>query len=114
MYNYSIQTTYLDIDDKKQDTQYRKEYLQIFDLEQFNNDSVTITTNYLFNKYKNNKQISSLIQFYRNNNMYAFSDNMAFILFFSFEKFYYFHKALQLLNENKIIDDKLIQNLQKK
>ena len=114
MYNYSIQTTYLDIDDKKQDTQYRKEYLQIFDLEQFNNDSVTITTNYLFNKYKNNKQIYSLIQFNRNNNIYALSDNIAFMLFFSFEHFYYFHKALQLLDKNKIIDDKLIQNLQKK
>ena len=46
--------------------------------------------------------------------MYAFSDNIAFMLFFSFENFYYFHKALQLLNQNKIIDDKLIQNLQKK
>ena len=114
MYNYSIKTTYLDIDDKKQDTQYRKEFLDTFNLEQFDNESITTTTDYLFNKYKNNKQISSLIQFHRNNNMYALSDNMAFMLFFSFENFYYFHKALQLLNQNKIIDDKLIQNLQKK
>ena len=114
MYNYSIPTTYLDIDDIKQDTQYRKEYLQIFNLEQFDNKSITITTDHLFNKYKNNKKISSLIQFNRNNNIYAFSDNIAFMLFFSFEHFYYFHKALQLLNQNKIIDDKLIQILQKK
>ena len=42
MYNYSIQTTYLDIDDKKQDTQYRKEYLQAFNLEQFDNISQTV------------------------------------------------------------------------
>ena len=114
MYNYSIQTSYLDIDDEKQDTQYRKEYLQTSDLEQFDNDSITTTIDYIYNKYKNNKQISSLIQFHRQNNIFGFSDSIAFMLFFSFENFYYFHKALQLLNKNKIIDDNLIQNLQKK
>ena len=30
MYNYSIKTTYLDIEDAKQDTQYRKEFLEVF------------------------------------------------------------------------------------
>ena len=34
MYNYSINLTYLDIDDDKQDTQYRKELLDVFDIKQ--------------------------------------------------------------------------------
>ena len=114
MYNYSIQTTYLDIDDEKQDTQYRKEYLQAFNLEKYDNDTINKSIDQLYEKYKNNPQIISIIQFHRKNNIYAFSDEITFMIFFAFENFYHFHKALQLLNHNKLISTKLIQNLQKK
>ena len=40
MYNYSIKTTYLDIEDDIQDTQYRKEYLSAFDLENYEEEKL--------------------------------------------------------------------------
>ena len=40
MYNYSINLTYLDIDDDKQDTQYRKELLDVFDIKQYEHEKV--------------------------------------------------------------------------
>ena len=36
MYNYSIKTTYLDLDDEKQDTQFRKELLDVFGVKGYN------------------------------------------------------------------------------
>ena len=68
--------------------------------------------NELYQKYKDNKQIINLLN-NENNNIYGFDEELTFILFFAFEKFYYFHKALCQLNNNKIIDSKIIKNLQK-
>ena len=114
MYNYSIKTTYLDIENDIQDTQYRKEYLSAFDLEYYEEKKIMNTITELYKKYKDNKQINDLLQFGKQNNIYGFNDEMTFILFFSFEKFYYFHKALCQLNNNKNIDCEIIKNLQKK
>jgi hypothetical protein len=114
MYNYSIKTTYLDIDADIQDTQYRKEYLSAFDLEKYDENKIMDTINNLYQKYKDNKQLNDLLQFGKQNNIYSFNDEMTFILFFAFEKFYYFHTALCQLNDNKNIDSKIIKNLQKK
>ena len=40
MYNYSINLTYLDIEDDKQDTQYRKELLDVFDIKQYEHETI--------------------------------------------------------------------------
>ena len=48
------------------------------------------------------------------NNIYGLNQQDSFLLFFSFDKFYYFHKALQILNKNESINEKLIKNIQKK
>tara|TARA_X000000368_G_scaffold380567_1_gene336448 strand:- start:406 stop:750 length:345 start_codon:yes stop_codon:yes gene_type:complete len=114
MYNYSIKTTYLDIQDDIQDTQYRKEYLSVFNLEKYDENKIMDTINNLYQKYKDNKQLNDLLQFGKQNNIYSFNDEMTFILFFAFEKFYYFHKALCQLNNNENIDSEIIENLQKK
>ena len=103
MYNYSIKITYLDIENEIQDTQYRKEYLSAFNLENYEEETIMDTINDLYHKYKDNKQINGLLQFGKQNNIYSFNDEMTFILFFSFEKFYYFHKALCQLNNNENI-----------
>ena len=42
MYNYSIITTYLDIRDQKQDTQYRKELLDVFNIEQYDHQTIIV------------------------------------------------------------------------
>tara|TARA_X000000368_G_scaffold346892_1_gene286343 strand:+ start:1194 stop:1538 length:345 start_codon:yes stop_codon:yes gene_type:complete len=114
MYNYSIKTTYLDIENDIQDTQYRKEYLSAFNLENYDEEIIMDTINNLYQKYKDNKQLTELLQFGKQNNIYNFNDEMTFILFFAFEKFYYFHKALCQLNNDKNIDCEIIKNLQKK
>ena len=114
MYNYSIKTTYLDIEDDIQDTQYRKEYLSAFDLENYEEEKIMKIINELYQKYKDNKQINQLLEFGKQNSIYSFNDETTFILFFAFEKFYYFHKALCQLNNNEIIDSEIIKNLQKK
>ena len=113
MYNYSIKTTYLNIDDNLQDTQYRKEYLSAFNLEEYNEKIIFETIDLLYNKFKNNKQIIELLKM-NENNIFGLSQQDTFLLFFSFEKFYYFHKALQILDKNEVINKKLIKNLQKK
>ena len=114
MYNYSIKTTYMDIEDDKQDTQYRKEYLSAFNIEQYEEKIIMEIISNLYEKYKNNEQIINLLNDEKNNNIYGFNEELSFILFFSFEKFYYFHKALRQLNSNKNIDTEIIKNLQKK
>ena len=114
MYNYSIKTTYLDIEDNLQDTQYRKEYLTAFNLENYDEKKIMDIINELYNKYKDNNQIKDLLKFGKQNNIYGFDDEMTFILFFSFENFFYFHKALSQLNNNENIDSEIIKNLQKK
>ena len=40
MYNYSINLTYLDIDDDKQDTQYRKELLDVFSIKHYEHETI--------------------------------------------------------------------------
>jgi hypothetical protein len=117
MYNYSINLTYLDIDDNNQDTQYRKEYLNAFNIKQYDETIVMKTLNELYGKYKNNDQMKDLFK-YRTNNIFSFNDEMFFTMCFAFETFYYFHKCLVDLNNNNTIDDynykKMIEILQKK
>ena len=60
MYNYSINTTYLTLDDDKQDTQYRKEYLSVFNLEKYDEDVIMNTVDTLYKTYKDNEQIKNL------------------------------------------------------
>ena len=114
MYNYSIKTTYLDIENDIQDTQYRKEYLSAFNLENYEEKKIMNIINELYQKYKDNEQINNLLEFGKQNSIYSFNDEMTFILFFAFETFYYFHKALCQLNNNENIDSEIIKNLQKK
>ena len=81
MYNYSIKTTYMDIEDDKRDTQYRKEYLSAFNIEQYEEKIVMEIISNLYKKYKNNKQIINLLN-NENNNIYGFDEELTFILFF--------------------------------
>ena len=55
MYNYSIKTTYLDLDDEKQDTQFRKELLLVFGVPEYQHKTFMTTIDSLYNKYKNKR-----------------------------------------------------------
>ena len=118
MYNYSINTTYLTLDDDKQDTQYRKEYLSVFNLEKYDEDVIMNTVDTLYKTYKDNEQIKKLFSIGKENCIYSLNDEMTFILMFSFESFHYFHKCLKELERNNVISgetfDEIIKNLQKK
>ena len=118
MYNYSINTTYLTLDEDKQDTQYRKEYLSVFNLENYDEDVIMNTVDTLYKTYKDNDQIKKMLSTGRGNCVYSLNDEMTFILMFSFELFHYFHKCLKDLERNSLISDEtfneIIKNLQKK
>ena len=118
MYNYSINTTYLTLDDDKQDTQYRKEYLSVFNLEKYDEDVIMNTVDTLYKTYKDNEQIKKLFSIGKENCIYSLNDEMTFILMFSFESFHYFHKCLKEFERNNVISDETFdeinKNLQKK
>ncbi len=62
MYNYSIITTYLDIEDEKQDTQYRKELLDVFNIKQYDHQTIMQSIKILFEKYKVHNQVVNILQ----------------------------------------------------
>ena len=120
MYNYSIKTTYLDLDDEKQDTQFRKELLDVFGVSEYCHKTFMTTIDTIYNKYKNNKQVENILNEVKNNCHFPFELDQAtaFTTLFSFQNFYLFHNALGELERNSKINDelydKIIQNLQKK
>lgn len=120
MYNYSIKTTYLDLKDEKQDTQFRKELLDVFDVPEYSHKTFMTTIDSLYNKYKNNKQMINILKVAMNNCDFPIELDQAtaFTTMFSFHNFYLFHNALCDLERNSKINDelynKIIKNLQKK
>ena len=120
MYNYSIITTYLDIRDEKQDTQYRKELLDVFNIEQYDHQTIMQSMKIIFEKYKLHNQIINILQtLIKNETKFPIEldQETAFMMMFSFENFYFFHKALGELERNENINNelynKIIKNLQK-
>ncbi len=121
MYNYSINTTYLDIEDEKQDTQYRKELLNVFNISEYRHDTIMQSMKTIFEQWKDNKQIIEIIKTLSDNETtfpIELSQETAFMMLFSFQNFYFFHKTLCELERNSKIPpelyNKIIQNLQKK
>jgi hypothetical protein len=121
MYNYSIITTYLDIRDEKQDTQYRKELLDVFNIEQYDHQTIMQCMKIIFEKYKLHNQVINILQTLIENETkfpIELDQETAFMMMFSFENFYFFHKALVELerdeNINNQLYNKIIKNLQKK
>jgi len=120
MYNYSINLTYFNLPDEKQDTQFRKELLDVFGVPEYHHKTIMATIDTIYNTYKNNKQFVNILNEVKNNCRFPFELDQAtaFTMMFSFENFYFFHNALGELERNSKINDtlynKIIQNLQKK
>jgi hypothetical protein len=114
MYNYSINTTYLDVENK--DAQYQKEYLTVFNITEYDHKIIMKTVTDLFQKYKNNQQIDNILELVINNghNLPFFLDKeTAFMMLFSFEHFHLFHTFLKDTNKTNSYE-KIIKHLQKK
>ena len=63
MYNYSINTTYLDLkDEEKQDTQYRKELLEVFMVSEYKHKTIMDSIDFCFKKYGEQTQIKLILE----------------------------------------------------
>ena len=120
MYNYSINTTYLDIKEEEQDTQYRKELLKVFMISEYTHKKVMKSIDFCFKIYGEQKQVKIILaELIKHSKLpFELDQATAFTMLFSFENFYHFHKAICKMERNLIIDlelyKKIIENLQKK
>ena len=78
---------------------YKIQFLQIFNIEEYDDNLINKSVENLYNKIKDNEIIKKLIT---NNNYYR--DNLAsFMLYFRYDTLYIFHKILiKILNNNHI------------
>ena len=78
---------------------YKVQFLQIFNIEEYDDNLINKSVENLYNKIKDNEIIKKLIA----NNKY-YQDNLAsFMLYFRYDTLYIFHKILiNILNKNNI------------
>ena len=112
MYNYSFNTTYLDLSDNLQDNQYRTDLLTAFSLQSYTHEPIMKEIYSLFDKLKHNIQFTILIDTYIINQKQfpmQIDQKTAFMILFSFEYFHYMHKCLGYLLNNKPINEEYFQ-----
>ena len=116
MYNYSINTTYLDIDDIDQDTQYRKELLEAFMIPKYKHETIMDSIDVSFKKYGEQHQVKLILTELIKHSKFIFrlDQSTAFTMLFSFDNFYYFHNALCEMERNTNINHELYENIIKK
>jgi len=114
MYNYSLQLTYKHLDDELSNTQYRKELLDVFSLNEYNEEMIK-KQDILFNQLKNEySEISNCII---NNDRLALirniNENDAFMILFSWDYFYDNHNLICaiLTNQDRNTINELKQQL---
>lgn len=114
MYNYSIKLTYKDLEsDEASDTQYRKELLAVFDMEEYTEEILEKQDN-LFEKI--NHHYSDIISLIRNNDRLALIRNLTdkdcFMILFSWDYFNLNHNLISsILKEESV--EKLFENKHK-
>ena len=113
MYNYSINLKYKNLDEEQSDTQYRKELLDVFSLQEYDEDMIK-KQDTLFEKLKN--EYSEITSCIINNDRLALirnvNENDAFMILFSWDYFYDNHNLISAILTNK--DRKVIDTLKKK
>jgi len=115
MYKYDINLTY---HEKDNDTIYRKEILNFFNLKQFDESIIVKHIEQTYHKFKNNTQIQNIIKNIKNNDKFKqfqlfgnTNDITYFLLLFSFDYFFLIHKCLQDLNKDNKISEKNYDNM---
>ena len=85
MYNYSFIVNYLNLPEKEQDDKYRSDFLKAFNLDNYDETKIFIIIDHIFNKLKDNVQITKILETYKqtiynypidvnNNTLFTFSE----------------------------------------
>mgnify|MGYP000016910948 CR=1 FL=1 len=114
MYNYDIELTY---NTKDNDTLFRKEMLDLFQLQEFD-ETIHKKVDTLYLKYANNNQIIDIIELMKQQKkftkfqLFGNTGNITyFMLLFSFDYLYLTHKCLQNLKNNNEITNENYDNI---
>ena len=118
-YNTNILCTYhLIKDEEESDICYKVQYLDIFNLKNYDEKVINDIMMNLENKYKDNKYIKNLIDkktIKEKQFSHLFSNDLEFTMCFQYEKFYIIHYILCKLINNEDIDEKkldlMIENI---
>lgn len=115
-YNYLHNVTYNNSSflGDKQDIQYKKDFLSVFYLDNYEEKKIEKVRSEVFNKYKDNCQLKAIFSNFKENHKrfpFDLSNETIFCFLFSFDYFCYFHKCLGELYINKKICDVNLDNL---
>tara|TARA_B100001741_G_C16499486_1_gene573929 strand:+ start:905 stop:1303 length:399 start_codon:yes stop_codon:yes gene_type:complete len=113
-YNYDILCTYHLIEDEEQSNIcYRSQLLQVFKLNNYDDNKINSLISNLYNILKDNEEIKEIIdilsnklvlfQFFRKNNQ-KIDNVLVFQMLFSYEYFHIFHKLFSKYNTDKSLD----------
>ena len=115
-YNYLHNVTY----DKsnflgdQHDIQYKKDFLSVFYLDNYEEKKIEKSRSEVFNRYKDNLQLQSIFSNFKENQKrfpFELSNETIFCFLFSFDYFCYFHRCLNELYIYKKINDETLDNL---
>ena len=115
-YNYLHNVTY----DKpnflgdEEDIQYKKDFLDVFYLDNYEEKKIEKTSSEVFNRYKDNVQLQSIFSNFKENQKsipFELSNETIFCFLFSFDYFCYFHRCLGELYIYEKISDATLDNL---
>ena len=102
LYNFELICTYEKIKDyDESEILYKIQFLQIFNIEEFDEEVINNITIMLFNYFKDNEFINKLIS----NTSLKNNKDIAFRMFFAFPTLYMFHKLLSDLYYEKDFDE---------
>ena len=114
-YNTDFDCTYhLFTDEEESDLCYRMQYLEIFNLKEFNNDVINNTIDKLENNYSDNKYILKLIAKKSDKEKQIISivgESANFRMCFQYDKLFITHYILSKLINNEIIDEDKVNNM---
>lgn len=120
-YNYDILCTYHLIEDEEQSNIcYRSQLLQVFKLNNYDDNKINSLISNLYNILKDNEEIKEIIdilsnklvlfQFFRKNNQ-KIDNVLVFQMLFSYEYFHIFHKLFAKYNTDKSLNKSCFSEL---
>ena len=115
-YNYLHKVTYYNPSflGDQQDIQYKKDFLSVFYLDNYEEKKLEKSRSGVFNRYKDNLQIQSIFSNFKENQKsipFELSNETIFCFLFSFDYFFYFHRCLDELYIYEKISDETLDKL---
>lgn len=107
-YDYNMVCTYHNIDESDEsELLYRIQFLQVFNLDKYDDKIINIIIEQVYDSVKDNKNIILLLK----NNNYFDDKIMAFMVLFSYKTFYMIQQILCEINNNLEVDNKNLNQL---